>query len=76
MKLKDYQTKKLYSQGKFGLCIRINNDTEDLNKCMSIPECIKEIKQNPDVKNILESEIVSQRDFFDVKVLVIDYKNK
>ena len=74
MLLKDYKTRELIYKGIMGLCIRINNDTKDLNTKLSIPECINEIKNHPNVNKILNSNIVGERDFFDTKVLVIDYK--
>ena len=74
MLLKDYKTRELIYKGIMSLCIRINNDTKDLNTRLSIPECINEIKNHSNVDKILNSNIVSERDFFDIKVLVIDYK--
>jgi len=74
MILKDYPFKSLYPSGYTGLCIRINDDSKDLNKLEDVGSCIKELNAHPKAKEIAYSNIVSERDFFDVKVLVIDYK--
>ena len=65
IKLKDYPRKNIYRWGYNGLCVRYNNDTKELN--------LNTLKDNPNLEKILESNIISQREFFGEKVLVIDY---
>ena len=65
LKLKDYPARNLYAWGYNGLRIRYNNDTENLD--------LSTLKDNPNRDKILDSNIVSQREFFGEKVLVIDY---
>lgn len=65
IKLKDYPTRNLGAWGYNGLCVRYNNDTENLD--------LNTLKDNPNLEKILDSNIISQREFFGEKVLVIDY---
>lgn len=65
IKLKDYPARNIYAWGYDGLRIRYNNDTENLD--------LNTLKENPNLEKILNSNIISQREFFGTKVLVIDY---
>ena len=65
IKLKDYPRRHIYAWGYNGLIIRYNNDSKELN--------LNTLKENPNFEKILESNIISQREFFGTKVLVLDY---
>ncbi len=65
IKLKDYPRRHIYAWGYNGLIVRYNNDSKELN--------LNTLKDNPNLEKILESNIISQREFFGTKVLVIDY---
>lgn len=65
IKLKDYPRRYIYAWGYNGLIVRYNNDSKELN--------LNTLKDNPNLEKILESNIISQREFFGTKVLVIDY---
>ena len=75
-KLKNVSFNAIYLQGYTGVILRINNDTAELNPEWDFIKTVKFLDEHPDVKNISEATVLDERDYFDVKVLVIDYSQE
>jgi len=75
-KLKEISFNSIYLQGYMGVILRINNDTEELNPEWDFIKTVKFLNEHPDTKKISEAIVLNERDYFDVKVLVLDYSQE